>query len=316
MKKLLFFVIAFLFLFSGKAQDTFEELINLPEKKLNKAIFVYGNKDWRPDPITGCNLDPDLSKIDIKKVALVSFTISVPDEFHNKYLTEVANDYFVQKLYDLGMDDLKKAFNADGIDLLTVDKMTEQQKAILSGTSSGDGMFTTNLDLKKEKIKERYEKVESKGVSAGSAVPGYKSWMWQAEGAPVSWDMNLYGALCHAMEVDAILFVNNFVTIEKKGLTWTKTIVTMIGRNPIPKIEGRKYPGLSYIYGMPYEQTAISGEVQIADFKKKSIVGENFDGYDKVLGLLGDRMIQSLKRNKQKSIEVAKKKMEKANKKK
>ena len=302
MKTLLLTIAAFACMQSIYAQESFTELVNLPEKKLDKAIKIWGKNEWRPDTKTGTGITPDLSQKEIKKVALVSFTISIPHIFTESHLTTVGNEYFVNKLYDGSIETLREAFKKNGIELVTKENMTEDQFAILSGAQSKDKILETSLDIKQARLESTYEDVEKKGVSAGIAVEGYKNWTSNDQ-MPLSFDLNLFGALTKAMDVDAILFVNNLVTPESRTLTYNKTILTLYGENPIPKIEGKTYPGMSYLHGLPYGQTSISSGFEIARFKKKAIESENLDGYDKVVSFLADKMVEYLDINTQRSKE-------------
>jgi hypothetical protein len=300
MKKILISVLIFTLAQGIFAQKSFNDLVNLPAKKLNKAINVWGKNDWRPDTKLGTGITPDLSQKEIKKVALVSFTISIPHIYTEKFLTEVGNKYFVNKMYDMSIESLKQSFSKGGIELITVDNMTREQKAILSGAEARDKIFATSLDIKQSKLEKHYEDVQEKGISAGNAADGYKSWLI-TDRLPLSWDLNVFGALAEAMKVDAILFVNNNVIPESRTLTFQKTIMTMIGVNPIPKVEGKKYPGLSYLHGLPYGQTSIGSDFEIASFKRKKIASESMEGYDKLLVMLADKMIEYLKINTERS---------------
>jgi len=120
---------------------------------------------------------------------------------------------------------------------------------------------------------------------------------------PISFDLNVYGALTRALGVDAILLINNEVTPEARSLTYNKTIMTMYGENPIPKKKDKKYPGMSYLIGLPYSQVTIASEFEIASFKKKAIESENLDGYDQVISLLVDTMMKYIDINTQRSKE-------------
>ncbi|MFC1731093.1 hypothetical protein ACFL6I_12235 [candidate division KSB1 bacterium] len=302
MKNYLLTIVAFFLVQNSFAQESFSELVNLPEKKLDKAIHIWGKTEWRPDTKYGCSIDPDLSQIEIKKVALVSFTISISHIFTESHLTTDGNKYFVNKLYDGSIETLKETFKKNGIELITKENMTEDQLAILSGAQAKDKIIGTSLDIKQAKLESTYENVEKKGASAGIAVEGYKNWTSNDQ-MPLSFDLNLFGALTNALGVDAIIFVNNIVTPDSKTLIYNKTIITMFGENPIKKVEGKKYPGMSYMHGLPYGQTSINTEFEIATFKKKAIQSENLDGYDKVITLLIDKMVEYLKINTQKSKE-------------
>ena len=302
MKKILLCIAILTSGYSLIAQKSFDELVNLPEKKLNKAINVWGKNEWRPDTKLGTGITPDLSQKEIKKVALVSFTISIPHVFSGEFLTDVGNRYFVNKLYDSSIESLKQAFKSGGIELITAENMTEEQKAVLYGVEAKDKIMGTSLDMKQAKLESIYENVEEKGVTSGSAADGYKGWLIRDQ-LPLTWDLNLFAALADVMNVDAILFVNNNVTPESRRLTFNKTIMTMIGPNPIKKVEGKKYPGLSYLYGLPYGQTSIGSDFEIATFKKKKIDSENLEGYDKLLTILADKLVEYLEINRQRSIE-------------
>ena len=138
--------------------------------------------------------------------------------------------------------------------------------------------------------------------SAGIAVEGYKNWVIN-QGLPISFDLNLYGALTLALDVDAIHLINNEVSPEARTLTFNKTIMTMYGENPIPKEKEKKYTGMSYVNGLPYSQVTIASEFEMASFKKKAIESENLDGYDQVISLLVDTMMKYIEINTQRSKE-------------
>lgn len=301
-KSLLLTIAVFVFMQSNFAQESFTELVNLPEKKLDKAIHIWGKNEWRPDTKNGTGINPDLSQKEVKRIVLVSFTISIPHVFTESHLTTVGNKYFVNKLYDGSIKTLKESFKKNGIELITKENMTEDQLAILSGSQAKDKILGTSLDIKQAKLESTYEDVEEKGASAGVAVDGYKNWT-SSDQMPLSFDLNLFGALTNALKVDAVLFVNNIVTPESKALIYNKTIITMFGENPIAKIEGKKYPGLSYLHGLPFGQTSISTEFEIATFKKNTIQSENLDGYDQVVSLLVDKMVEYIIINTQRSKE-------------
>jgi len=177
-------------------------------------------------------------------------------------------------------------------------------------------MFMTNLDLEQSKLKGKYKEVNSKGVSAGATVDGYLSWMFKAGGAPGSWDMNVYAFLCEALDVDAIVLINNNVLIDGNRLMFKNTIITMFGPNPIKKIEGVIYPGLTYWYGHAYGQTALDANIPIVKFRRKEAASENFEGYERVPIFLTNKLLEYIKINTERCIEIHKKKEEKANKKK
>lgn len=294
------------------AQDSFVELANLPEKKLNDHINIWAKGEYNVDFKNGSVPYCDQSKVELKKVVLVAYTISISNSYAGEFLTGTGNDYFVNSLYDNGVPSLVEVFNNYGIELITYDKMSEDQKALLSASTAKDKILESDLEFKQDKLLSTYEKVEEKGIKAGSAREGYKSWQFN-DGLPMNWDLSLYGILTDLMDVDAILFVNNLVQPDRGGLTYNKTLLTLIGRNPFVFENG---PQLITFYGAPYAQASINAEFQFATFKKKKIISESYEGFDQVMALITESLLESQKKNKQRSIEKFAKYQEKQNKKK
>lgn len=290
------------------AQETFTEALNLSEKKLSKHFVVdwRTEKEWNPDTKYGTGPIPDLSRVDLKKIALVTYTIYAPDTYEKfvktQLLTEKGINYFANKLYDKGIGEIKKTFKESGIELFTLEDMTDEQKRILADASGST--WLDKLDDKNNKLSDRYKKVEEKGVKVGTTVDGYKNWTIARHVVP-PWTTKLITKLADALDVDAVLLISNRLAPVQKGVFYSNTTISMIGRNPIPKVG--KGPG--YTYGQLYSQITFEcGSIQLAKMKKGNLLSENYEDFDVVMGMLTKKMLESIETNTRRSQEIYDKK--------
>jgi hypothetical protein len=97
------------------------------------------------------------------------------------------------------------------------------------------------------------------------------------------------GELATGLGVDAILAVENEMTMSRSDLSLNKIQLVHYGPNPVPKVEGRLYPGWSYNTGMVYGGSVLQlkrpAEVATFEVEKKEMktTGESFDGYAPLL---------------------------------
>jgi len=296
MKKLLLCTAMLGILLPAVAQDSFSELESMPEKKLEKLFYVWN--PGRVDTKTGTGIAPDLSKKEINTVALAAYTIYAPDVWA-KYsanisvLTEAGVTHFADKLYQNSIEAMKKAFAEGGMDLITREMMNADQKAILEEGITNK--WFSDLEWNQARVESAYEKVEEKSIKIGAAAEGYRNWTVY-EGVPTPWTNTMLAGIAEGLGVDAVLLISNRIDLSK-NVGYATTYMTMVGKNPIPKIEGKKYPGLSYSDGMYYSQVGLrmSKPIEIAVIKRKHIQTENYEGFDAAMKILVNRMLADIK---------------------
>ena len=93
-----------------------------------------------------------------------------------------------------------------------------------------------------------------------------------------------------ALEVDALVVVKNGTFFSGKNLTLGDIQLMMYGPNPMQKIEGKRY--IQWKDGHHYTSATLTLRARpgVAVFKKNKIVEETYDGYEKLLALLADRV--------------------------
>jgi len=179
------------------------------------------------------------------------------------------------------------------MELITREAMTDEQKAVLDEGKSNK--WFSDLQWEQNRIESAYDKVEEKSIKIGAAIEGYKNWTVY-EGIPTPWTNNMLAQITNAMGVDAVLLVSNKLDLSK-NVGFATTYMTMVGKNPIPREEGKKYPGLSYSDGMYYAQAGLRmpKPIELATLKKKQIQTENYEGFDVAMKLLVERMLADIR---------------------
>jgi hypothetical protein len=291
MRYAVFLIIISFLASAGYCQKSFEEFTQLDAKKQSKYIDLW--QVFKIDKY-GRGIFPDLSKKEIKKVALVAYTMYAPESW-DKYggaiyrnsLTEVGIHYFADQLYDHSINEIKASFDSYGIELITRENMNDAQKAVLSEVEGGTWL--------KGKEKDGYYKFTNKAIKVGTAIDGYKNWMLSFD-LPWPWSNIVLAKVANAMDVDAVLLVNQRLDLTK-DFGYAACLMTMVGENPIPKIEGKKYPGLSYVDGMYYGQAALTfyKPIIFAVSKKKEIISENYNQFGEVNKVLTDALLEDIR---------------------
>lgn len=279
--------------FLAVAQKNFTELSSIEDKKFDKLV-----KEWtirKPDLKGGTGLFPDLAKTPIKKVALVAFTVYSPDPIGktttNKALSEEGLNHFVVKMYELNLPVLKQEFSDAGIELLTIESMTNEQKSILSDFASTKWMERVSKSEEKE-YKSNFIGYEETSRKTGVAMQGYRNWrLGYAEFSMVWLSEPMYD-LAKALGVDAVVYVNHRMSMEGK-LFANQTIISITGcENAMTGGQKKKLTAR----GLPVTQIGLDypKPIQIATFKKKDIENEDYEGFDQFVGRLTKKMLNSL----------------------
>lgn len=217
----------------------------------------------------------------------------------HQFLTESGIDYYANKLYNESIGEIKETFEEGGIELITIDDMSDKQKQILADATGKT--WLSNLDNKNNKMSKKLGAVNDEGSKVGVTVEGYKNWTISRR-IPVYWTNNMIAEIANALEVDAVLLIANELSPLQKKILYINTVFTIIGKNPTPKIEGKTYPGLSYATGMWYSQYAFdSEEIEIATIKKGDVTSENYEDFDVIMGMLTRKMLESIEINTKKS---------------
>jgi len=289
------FIIAAIFLANGAiCQKTFEEFTQFTPKQQSKHIKLW--KVFKIDKY-GRGTFPDLTKKELKKVALVAYTISTPLQW-SKYsptynLTDDGMRKLVNKLYTESIEQIKESFKIRGIELVTIETMNANQKAVMADAK---GEKFLQSDEKSNKLYNGYNKLSSKQANLGVAAKGYKNWKLIYE-LVWPWSVSVLGKMADALDVDAVLLINNEINITRE-FAYASCVTTMAGINPIPKIEGRKYPGLSYNNGMVYGQglMAFNKPIVFSTVKKKKIISENYKKFGETQKVLIQTILADIKK--------------------
>lgn len=279
--------------FLAVAQKTFTELNDLDEKKFEKLL-----REWtirKPDLKGGSGLFPDLAKTPIKKVALVAFTVYSPDPIGktttNKALSEEGLNHFVAKMYESNLPVLQQEFSDAGIELITIENMTNEQKSILSDFASTKWMERVSKSEKTE-YKSNFLGYEETGRKTGVAMQGYRNWRLGFAEFSMVWLSEPMYDLAKALGVDAVVYVNHRLSMD--GKLWAnQTIISITGCEN--SVTGGQKKTLT-ARGLPVTQIGIDypKPIQIATFKKKDIESEDYEGFDQFVGRLTKKMLNSL----------------------
>lgn len=284
-----------LFAFATYAQETFDELTSIEDKKLNK--LVRERTIGKPDLKEGTGLFPDLARTEIKKVALVAFTVYSPTPIgkttNGKVLSEEGLNHFVTKFYESNLPVLKNQFSNSGIELLTIEEMTEEQKQTLSEFATTKWMERVSKSGETE-YKSSFLGYEESERKTGVAMKGYRNWRLGYTEFNMVWLSEPMYDLAKALGVDAVVYVNHRLTMEGK-LYINQSIISITGcENAMTGGQKKKLTAR----GLPVTQIGIDypEPILIASFKKNEIVSENYDGFDKFVARLTSKMLGSLKK--------------------
>lgn len=252
----------------------------------------------------GGGVVPDLTKLGgpPKRVGIVTFFIKAHPQseidqttsrgFYNDTtyttkttyrLTRDGANRYATAFMEQGLDDLRAAFAERGMTLLTPAEFLDTDEkwkfynefeyeiskiARLALRVGGGGSDFANADLASA--------AGTRFIPATLATGDYKS-------------NKSMGELATGLGLDAILAVENEMKMTRSDLSLSKIQLVLYGPNPVPKVEGRIYPGWSYNTGMVYGGSVLQlkrpAEVATFEVKKKEMTttGESFDGYAPLL---------------------------------
>jgi hypothetical protein len=282
MKALTFFSVAFFIFMYSNAQNTFQGVAGLPEKDFTKLLYVWPAGKGVPN---GTGISPYLVDKEIKKIALVAFTITAGETYDKftkvaKGFTSEGIKYFANKLYDNTVSSVKEAFNKEGIEVLTFDDLNADQKKnflATQGTKWTEG--------------KKFSSWGDKNFATGESAYQYKNWVLD-RGVEVPWINSSIADFAEALGVDAVLMIANGLQFDGSKINYGNTLITMLGKNPVPVPEGQS--SLGHLNGLWYGQAQIifDKNIAFATVKKNEVTNENYDGLGQVFGkLIGYMMI-------------------------
>ena len=278
----IFILIGLLFGLNVFAQNSFQDVANMSDKNFAKMLYMWPAGKGMPD---GSGISPYLVDKEIKKVALIAYTM-VAGESYDKFskvakgFTEEGIKYFSNKIYDNTISSIKEAFAKEGIEVITYDELTDAQKKIFNatqGTNWTDGKKFTDWGEKQ--------------LATGESAYQYKHWELQ-RGVEIPWVDEPIADFAKSLGVDAALLISNGLNFEGSTLMYGSMMITMLGENPVPLEEGKKRPFGSEALYYGQGQIILDKKVEVANIKKNSVSGENYEGLGKIYErLIGYMMI-------------------------
>lgn len=300
MKTILSLVVCMCIAALALGQKNFTEFVQLPEKKIKKLTYVYKVGEPKMGFI-------DFSKVDVKTVALVSFSIKAPevDDYVTgkvSSLTDKGLDYFVNAFYEIALPEIQNSFKEQGIELLSIDQMNDDQKSALAdfGTDKFAERFLMN-----ESEKYRADLKKKSKLDIGSTVQGYQNFYIKDAIPGNMWVNNPLADLTNALGVDAILIVTSEISVTKKVL-FKQNILTLIGPNPDnpPGGEYFKMKPRGYAYGQVSSRLAES--IEIGTTKKGELIEFNITDYNKFMNYLSSTLANYYTTRRKEMIETGK----------
>lgn len=279
-------------LWAGKP-STFESVLG--DSKLDKSIqFHKGGKPSKK----GEGVVPYLAKLDAppRRVALISFYVFDPGKSTGTYyasvrtfnwLTQDGASHFAQRFHEQGIDSLRQAFAAHGMTLLTPDEFLDtdaKRQAYTAYEIKRSAAAKIAMGLVKRMTRAAGGDTEQSAVAAGYRLLATHNVPTDPKTAVSLNDLRL------TLDVDALVVVKNGTFFDGKNLTLGDIQLMMYGPNPMQKIEGKRY--IQWKDGHHYTSATLTLRPRpgVAVFKKDKIVEETYDGYEKLLALLADRV--------------------------
>jgi hypothetical protein len=281
--------------------QSFNELTELTDKKFSKNIQKDSplGKEMkmlvRQEKITRADLKP------LRRIGVISFYI-YDDVWSKKqgdyiiwnYLTDEGANAFAQKFHDLGINSLKSSLKNTGIELLTPSDFLdnpEKKQAYNSFEVEYTGLLKAVAGFANSFAKGAGK---SEGVSA--TPDGYKLFaVTQAYGQDPKVQRSM-GKLAKDLGLDGVLIIQVTTVTGSKSTVVKDIQLSMFGPNPEKYNPDAKYPGIvgagGYWEGKCYGWYIYSvGGVPFVEYKKKKLVGENFDGWDEFMVKLGGHFL-------------------------
>jgi len=294
------------------AQKTIQELATMPEKKFDKLMteenYAGQVRTFAKayEKQTGKDL-PDPVPVPLKRVALLSFFTADFSQIDVKayrrhqvfenYINEAGGRMLVNEFYGLSINELKKIFAANGMELLTPDEYlkTDAQKQLYNTYEVSVSKLASGTSA----ISSFFLKSNNKSLTP---VDGYKTYP-----APVvnfGMDMRAVrdlGKLANELDVDAFLTINTLTQLEK-GVVGLKGInMSLHAPNPVPNDPEMKY-GMGFYYeGILVGSIGFTLEkhMPFAKLPKKATSFEDVDltGFTALMERMTNQLLDSKKQN-------------------
>ena len=246
----------------------------------------------------GSGTRPDLTKQPVRKIALVSFFVQdIGSQNPYKYigLTSSGANYLADQFLSQSIAELKSGFESQGMQLMTINEVLDSE----TKQQAYDNFELTVGKLAKA-VTGFVSSMESAamdgGIAASATADGYK--LIPAILAAGDYKNNeSMGQLAKDLGVDAVMVAYIKTQTDNNSTTFFETSIATYGQNPTPRVDGKKYPGMSYNTGMFYGKSSISADkgIEIIERKKGDTVSENLNGYGKLMNQLASRLATHLK---------------------
>lgn len=281
--------------------QSFNELTDLADKKFSKNIQKDSplGKEMKMLVRQGKISQEDLKPL--QRIGVISFYI-YDDVWKEKsgdyliwnYMTEKGANFFAQKFHDLGINTLKTTMKINGIELLTPNEFLdnpEKKQAYNSFEVKYTGLLKAVAGFANAFA-------AGAGKSEGvSATPyGYRMFaVTQVYGQDPKIQRTV-GKLAKDLGLDAVLVIQITTVTGSKNTVMKDVQLSMFGPNPEKYDPNEMYPGImgagGYWEGKCYGWYIYSlGGVSFVEYKKKKLVGENYEGWSEFMAKLGDHFI-------------------------
>ncbi len=282
MRKLALVLLVFAFQF-GFAQKTILELAE--DKKLEKFISLDapGGKPAKD----GIGAKADLTKTSLTKIALVSFYLNDQGD-DNAYRTmgigEDGGNYYATKFYSQSIDPIKTAFSKEGMQILTPSEFLDSEEKRQAYEN-----FEMEVGRMARMVLGFVNSISDAATDAGFQVSATPAGYELIPAAMAAGDYKLnesMGKLTEDLGVDAVMVAFVDTKTDDRSSVYMKSGMALYGPNPIPKEEGKRYPGMSYNSGMYYGKTEVTPKnaIEFAEIKRKEITEESYDGFGYIMG--------------------------------
>lgn len=270
------------------AQDSFSEMMQFKDSKLEKINELM---EIALDEKAMPGFELDITKVEMKKVALVAFSAGIAPELKdpNAFLSNGDLGKIALEFYKAALPALQKSFADQNIEFITKEKMTSEQQHIVQSFNKNDWNNVLKQELSVEELEYDFEKFES-GIFHGIAVDGYRNVKFSKEDNNCKIARPPFADLAKALNVDAVLIVSIQVGMPGQ-LVYKNTTMSLIGKNPVypdDNFKSLRSKGLVYsqICNEPKSPFALGA------MKMGNVDIEKFSEYDKLVKYASDKMLQ------------------------
>lgn len=297
---------------TAMAQKTIKELADMPDKKFSKLMteenYAGQIRTFAKayEKQTGKDL-PEPVPVPMKRVALLSFFTADFSQIDVKayrrhqvfenYINEAGGKMLVNDFYKLSINDLKKIFAANGMELLTPDEYlkTNEQKQLyktyevnvskLAAGATAIGGFFTKANNKSLTPADGYRAYPAPVVNSGMDMKAVRD----------------LGKLANELDVDALLTINTLTQLEKGEVGLKGISMSLHAPNPVPDDPEMKY-GMGFYYeGVLVGSISFTLDeyMPFAKLPKKAQSFENVDmtGFTPLMKRMTTQLLNSKKQN-------------------